>query len=118
MLSALRERFRPEFLNRVDEIVYFPPLSHDALEKIAEKMLREIAKRAKELEITLKIDPSLPRFLATEKSCAGYGARPLRRAVIRLVEDRLSCELLTDRITHGDRILARAENGEVIFERQ
>lgn len=118
ILSALRERFRPEFLNRVDEIVYFPPLSHDALEKIAEKMLQEIAKRAKELEITLKIDPSLPRFLATEKSCAGYGARPLRRAVIRLVEDRLSCELLSDRITHGDRILARAENGEVIFERQ
>ncbi len=117
MLSALRERFRPEFLNRVDEIVYFPPLSLDALERIAEKMLLEISNRAKQIGITLSIDPSLPRFLAKEKSCERYGARPLRRTVIRLVEDRLSSELLSERIKDGDRILAREVNEQVIFEK-
>ena len=106
MLSALRERFRPEFLNRIDDIIFFDPLDVSALEKIADIMLLEISRRADSIGITLRFDPSVSRFLVEKGFSAAYGARPLRRAIIRLIEDPLSTALLEKRFQRGDTVQA------------
>ena len=106
MLSALKKQFPPEFLNRVDDIIVFQPLGKTELSRIADRMLDDIVKRAKELGITLTFEVDLPSFLAEKSFSAAYGARPLRRAVIRLLEDPLSLALLEGRIACGDRVHA------------
>ena len=118
MLSALKEQFRPEFLNRVDEIVYFRPLNRASLKRIAEKLLDLVVLRAKELGITLLIDPSLPYHLAERETRTDWGARPLRRAIVRLLEDPLATEILEGRVKRGDSILAYIKNDAVVFEQQ
>ncbi len=106
MLSALKKRFPPEFLNRVDDIIVFHPLGKAELARIAERLLHEIAKRAEVLGIELTYEETLPAFLAEKSFSAAYGARPLRRAVIRLLEDPLSLALLEQKIQAGNRIVA------------
>ncbi len=106
MLAALKKRFPPEFLNRLDEIIVFQALGKAELSRIAERMLDEIATRAADLGIELTFDDTLPSYLAQKSFSMSYGARPLRRTVIRLLEDPLSLALLESRIGHGDRILA------------
>ncbi|MBQ9086104.1 MAG: ATP-dependent Clp protease ATP-binding subunit [Clostridia bacterium] len=119
MRRSLRGRFPPEFLNRLDEILFFRPLEIPELTAIAEGMLAEIRGRARELDIELLFDPSVPRFLATDSFERTYGARPLRRALVRLVEDPLSLALLEGRIGSGDRIMVRVqeETGQPEFHR-
>ncbi len=116
MLSALRAEFRPEFLNRVDDMIVFEPLGREELTCIAENMLCEISKRAMELGITLLFDPSVAEHLSEESFSTAYGARPLRRAVTRLVEDPLSVALLEKRIAAGDTVWARLRGTEISLE--
>ena len=104
MLSALRQRFRPEFLNRIDDIIFFDPLNATSLEHIARHMLEEIVKRASAIGISLVFDESIPRFLVQKSFSSTYGARPLRRAIIRLIEDPLSTALLEKRFQKGDSV--------------
>ncbi len=117
LLCALKEKFRPEFLNRVDDIVLFRSLSIKDLEQIANNLLGELAERAKNLGITLQIDSSVPAFLAKKNFSAAYGARPLRRAVVRLLEDPLSTELLEKRIVSGDCICVTVSEDTILFEK-
>jgi len=117
LLCALKEKFRPEFLNRVDDIVLFHALSVKDLEQIADTMLRELTDRAQALGITLTIDPAIPSFLANKSFSASYGARPLRRAVVQLLEDPLSAELLEKRIVSGDRIRANIRDDTIRFDK-
>jgi len=115
MLSALRERFRPEFLGRLDDVIVFSPLSRDDLTRIAEQMLDGIAARAKEIGILLERSPEVAGLLVERSEHSGYGARPLRRALVRLVEDPLSTKLLEGSFRHGDRVLVSVEGGELTF---
>ena len=118
--DALRagNHFKPEFLNRVDDIIVFNPLGKNEISEIAKIMLTDVVKRAKELEINLKFDDSVPELLANKGYSTTYGARQLRRAVIKMVEDILSSELLEGKIKSGDSITAKTKNDGVSFEKE
>jgi len=113
--EALRRVFRPEFLNRVDEIIRFTPLTDESILKITEKMLSSLSERAAALGIDLKFDPSVKALVAKEGKDMRYGARPLRRAVTRLVGNPFSEAILEGDVKAGDTVTARAEDGKVVF---
>ena len=116
--AALRGHFRPEFLNRVDEIIYFSPLSRVELEKIASLMLGSVADRIEGSGVFIEFDESVARAVVDHQYAPEYGARPLRRAITRLVEDPYANALLSGRFSKGDFITAVAENGTVRFEKK
>ena len=118
MMTALKGTFRPEFLNRIDDIIIFNSLGQPEIESIALLMLEEVVKRIEELGIHIHFDASVPTLLAKEGFDPTYGARPLRRAVVRLVEDAVSTEMLEGKIHAGDTVNARAEDGKLVFEKE
>ena len=115
VLDALKGYFRPEFLNRVDEIVVFHKLSDEDIRKIARLMLTDVAKRVEELGISLSFTDEVVAELAKEGFDEVYGARPLRRAIQRKIEDGLSVELLESRIAKGDCVTASLEDGKIVY---
>ena len=100
--EELKQYFRPEFLNRLDEIIVFRQLSRDEVKEIAEIMLKEVFSRMEAKGITLTVSDAFKERLVEEGYNPSYGARPLRRAVMRLMEDSLAEEVLTGRIKDGD----------------
>ena len=100
--EELKQYFRPEFLNRLDEIIVFRQLSRDEVKEIAEIMLKEVFGRMGEKGITLTVSNAFKERLVEEGYTPAYGARPLRRAVMRLLEDSLAEEVLSGRIKDGD----------------
>ncbi|QNI50798.1 ATP-dependent Clp protease ATP-binding subunit ClpC [Synechococcus sp. RS9915] len=100
--EELKQYFRPEFLNRLDEIIVFRQLSRDEVKEIAEIMLKEVFGRIGEKGITLTVSDAFKERLVEEGYNPAYGARPLRRAVMRLLEDSLAEEVLSGRIKDGD----------------
>ena len=115
MMTALKHTFRPEFVNRVDDIVVFEPLERKELRRISEMLLSEVKERASGLGLRLTFDDSVVDLITEEGFDPIYGARPLRRAVVRWVEDPLSEELLSGRITEGQGVTATVHQGKVIF---
>jgi ATP-dependent Clp protease ATP-binding subunit ClpC len=100
--EELKQYFRPEFLNRLDEIIVFRQLNREEVKDIAEIMLKEVFARIGDKGITLTVSNAFKERLVEEGYNPAYGARPLRRAVMRLLEDSLAEELLTGRIKEGD----------------
>ena len=100
--EELKQYFRPEFLNRLDEIIVFRQLNREEVKEIAEIMLKEVFGRMGEKGITLSVSDAFKERLVEEGYNPAYGARPLRRAVMRLLEDSLAEEVLTGRIKDGD----------------
>lgn len=115
IMNALKATFRPEFLNRVDDIVIFNKLSHEDICKIAELMLGEVKKRVSDVGIELDFDPSVAELVAKEGFDPVYGARPLRRAIVHMVEDTFSGEMLEGRVKAGDKVTAKADGDKVVF---
>jgi len=115
--NELRDRFRPEFLNRVDEIVSFEALTREQLGEIVELQLARLRARLVERRIDLEVTDAAKELLAEEGWDPAYGARPLKRAIQRLVENPLALELLEGRFAEGDTIRADAGDGELVFER-
>jgi len=105
LMEQVKREFRPEFLNRIDEIIVFRPLEVEHLVKIVDLMLRDVAKRVGEMGLELEVTDRARAKLAEEGNDPTYGARPLRRAVVRLVEDPLSEEFLKGRFTAGRKVL-------------
>jgi len=104
ILEGVRKTFKPEFLNRIDDIIVFKPLNRDELLKITEVMLKDVVCRAADREVELSIDEAACRLLLDEGFDPKYGARPLRRTIQRLVEDRLADMLLEGAISSGDHV--------------
>ena len=100
--EELKQYFRPEFLNRLDEIIVFRQLNREEVKQIADIMLREVFSRIGEKGITLTVSDAFKERLVEEGFNPAYGARPLRRAVMRLLEDSLAEEVLSGRIKDGD----------------
>ncbi len=100
--EELKAYFRPEFLNRVDEIIVFTQLGKDEVKQIAEIMLREVATRLKDKGMTLEVTEAFKERVVQEGYNPSYGARPLRRAIVRLLEDSLAEALLAGQIREGD----------------
>ena len=117
MMKALKGTFRPEFLNRIDDIIIFNSLDQSDIERIASLMLSEVADRIGALNIKIQFAPEVKTLLAKEGFDPTYGARPLRRAVVRMVEDAISGEMLEGRIKAGDSILAKVTDGRIVFEK-
>ena len=108
--EELKQYFRPEFLNRLDEIIVFRQLTKDEVGLIAEIMLKEVFSRISEKGIQLEVTPRFKSHLIDEGYNPIYGARPLRRAVMRLLEDTLSEEFLSEKIKEGDTAVVDVDN--------
>jgi ATP-dependent Clp protease ATP-binding subunit ClpB len=115
--EQLREHFRPEFLNRIDEIVVFEALTREQLGEIVELQLGRLRERLAERGIELELTPAAKEFLADQGWDPAYGARPLKRAIQRFVENPLALRLLEADIGEGDTILVDARDGELVFEK-
>ncbi len=117
VLEALKGHFRPEFLNRVDEIVVFRKLSDEDIKKIASLMLSQINERIENLGIDLKFSDEVISHLAKEGFDPVYGARPLRRAMQRQIEDSLSLKILEGEVKNGDKVEAVLDDGKVVYKK-
>ena len=104
--ASLRETFKPEFLNRIDEVIIFNKLTSDDIKKIARVMLGEIGERIESLGVNISFDDKLVDSLAREGFDPVYGARPLRRAIQRRIEDSFATAMLEGRISDGDSVKA------------
>jgi ATP-dependent Clp protease ATP-binding subunit ClpC len=119
MIDEMKKLFRPEFLNRVDEVIVFQHLKKEEILQIAELYLKRVNESAKAMGITIELSDSVKDLLVSEGYDPNLGARPLRRAVQRFIEDPLSEEMLLGRFQAGDTILADTEDGKtVVFKRQ
>src|SRR5258708_7124604 len=103
-MEALRAAFRPEFINRIDEIVIFNPLGKEQLERIVELLLRSVEQLLAERRITLELTPAAKELLVREGFDPAYGARPLRRTIQRMVQDPLALQILDAKVLPGDHI--------------
>jgi len=115
VIDALRAHFRPEFLNRVDEIIIFDRLSEDDLKKIVEIQLNRLAKRLEQQKITLDLSDSAKQLLAREGYDPVYGARPLRRVIQKEILDPLSIDILEGKVREGQTVRIDARNGALEF---
>ncbi|MHB8927302.1 MAG: ATP-dependent Clp protease ATP-binding subunit [Bacillota bacterium] len=115
VMDEVKRTFRPEFLNRIDEIIVFRPLTAENLKEIVNHMLKDVAKRLRDSGYTLEVSEAAKEKIAAEGFDPQWGARPLRRAIQRLMEDPLSEELLNNRFQPGAAIRAELRDGEVVF---
>ena len=115
ILEELKRSFRPEFLNRIDDIIVFHKLDESGILQIANLMLKSIAKRLKEKDIDLTYTDEAVAYLAKQGFDEEYGARPLRRLIQQTVEDRLSEEILEGKITFGGKVEMYMNEGEIAF---
>jgi len=117
VMAELRRNFKPEFLNRVDDIIIFHPLSMDQIEHIVELQLKRLEQLLADRKITLELTPEAKRVLAEEGFDPAFGARPLKRAIQRYLQNPLAMAVLETRIKEGDHVrVTRAPEGTLAFE--
>jgi ATP-dependent Clp protease ATP-binding subunit ClpB len=115
--EAMRETFRPEFLNRIDEIVEFAPLTREQIGEIVELQLARLRARLAERGLSLELTDAAKEHLAEAGWDPTYGARPLKRAIQRMIENPLALRLLENEFEEGDRVRVDAKDGELVFEK-
>jgi ATP-dependent Clp protease ATP-binding subunit ClpB len=115
-VDAMRDVFRPEFLNRIDEIVEFHPLSKEQIGEIVELQLRRVEARLAERGLRLELTEAAKETLAEAGWDPTYGARPLKRAIQRLLENPLALRLLEGEFAEGDTVRVDARDGALVFE--
>jgi len=116
VLEALRSHFKPEFLNRVDEVIIFHSLTLENIKEIVEIQLRNLRKRLAERKISLVLSDQAKEFLAKEGFDPVYGARPLKRAIQRFIQDPLALKILEGEFSEGDTVNADVTlKNEMIF---
>jgi ATP-dependent Clp protease ATP-binding subunit ClpB len=119
VMSALRQHFRPEFLNRVDDIIVFRPLGKGEIEHIIDLQLGHLEKLLSDRKLTLELTPEAREVLATEGYDPAFGARPLKRAIQRLLQNPLAMAVLEGRFTEGDHIVVGVDpKGELTFTKR
>jgi ATP-dependent Clp protease ATP-binding subunit ClpB len=116
--AELKQHFRPEFLNRIDDIIIFHSLDEKQLAAIVGIQLQRLRERLTAQQLTLEVDPAATKLLAEEGYDPLFGARPLKRAIQRHLLDPLAMKLLNGEFKPGDRITATAEKGEIKFHRE
>jgi len=117
VLETLRQSLRPEFLNRIDEVVIFKPLGREEIEAIVKIQVGHLIKRLADKRITLELTPAAEDLLAREGYDPVYGARPLKRTIQRLVQDPLALQLLNGSFTEGDTVVVDAKRGQIGFRK-
>ncbi len=117
VMAVLRDHFRPEFLNRVDEVIVFKPLTEDQLAAIVDIQLRRLEQRLAERHIQLVVTDAARKLLAHRGWDPVYGARPLKRAIQRMVQDPLAMMLLEGKFSDGEAVEVDARSGELVFNK-
>jgi len=117
VMAALRQQFRPEFLNRVDEIVIFHSLTRDHLKEIVDIQVRRLQELLADRGLDIELTDAAKELLAKEGYDPTYGARPLKRVIQRRVQDPLALKLLQGEFSEGDLVRVDARNGQLVFER-
>ena len=115
--DALKKTFRPEFLNRIDEIIIFDMLIADQIQEIVDLMVKEVENRLSEHQVTISLTDEAKRWLAEQGFDQVFGARPLRRAIQRYIENPLSKRILAGEFGAGDHVMVDAEESELTFVR-
>ena len=118
MTEALRQHFRPEFLNRVDEIIFFHSLGLEHMKTIVDIQIRGLLKRLEERKIHVELTDAAKSFLVSEGYDPMYGARPLKRTIQRRVLDPLAMRVLEGEFREGDRIVVDVGDNGLTFERR
>lgn len=116
VMGHLRDTFRPEFLNRIDEIIVFNKLTDEDIAKIARIMLGEVKARVGAAGINVEFGDDVAALMAKEGTDPVYGARPLRREIQRRIEDSFATEMLEGKIKAGDSVKAKVEDGKIVYE--
>ena len=117
VMAALRQTFKPEFLNRVDDMIIFHPLGMEQIGSIVELQLARLRRLLEEKKITLELSPRAKELLATEGFDPAFGARPLKRAIQRLVQNPLAMAVLEGKFGEGDHVVADVAGDEILFEK-
>ena len=112
--DELKRAFKPEFLNRLDDVVIFNPLDLEAITKIVDILFKDIQKKLSERDIQISLSPAAKAYIAEAGFDPVYGARPLKRALYEVVEDRLAELILEDKVTEGASVEFDVQNGEVV----
>ena len=113
VLAELKKQFRPEFINRVDEVIVFHKLTKVDLEKIVDIMLKQVRERLQDQGISMEVDNSAKDLIIRKGTDSSFGARPLRRAIQSMLEDKLAEEILDGNIKPGDKARVTAKNDEI-----
>lgn len=113
IMEELRKTFRPEFLNRVDEIIVFHQLDEEHLVSIVDLMMKSLSARLHDIGIEIEVTEDAKKHIAKEGFDLTYGARPLRRAIQNMVEDQLSEEMLGGKVKEGDRVAIDVKDGKI-----
>ena len=116
VMKELKKTLKPEFLNRVDEIVVFHQLDKKDLYKITEILLKNFEKRLQAKDIKIKFEKKVIEYIVEKGYEKAYGARPLKRAIQSNVEDKLAEEMLSNNIKQGDSIVTKIKDNEIVFE--
>jgi ATP-dependent Clp protease ATP-binding subunit ClpB len=116
VMDALRSTFRPEFLNRIDEIIIFNALGPEEIKKIVSIQMGLLSRRLEDSKITLELSDNAKEFLATTGFDPVYGARPLKRTIQHLIQDPLAMKLLDGSIKEGDHVKVITEDGKLVFK--
>src|SRR5688572_6137329 len=114
-MEELRAEFRPEFLNRIDEIVIFRPLTREQLGEIVEIQLQRVSDRLRDRNITIQITPAARSLISTLGYDPVYGARPLKRVIQRQVLDPLSVRIISGEIAEGETVVIDERDGQFTF---
>ena len=117
VLAELKKQFRPEFINRIDEIIVFHKLTSEEIKKIADIMLKQIQNRLEEKGITLEIDEKAKEFITKKGTDSGYGARPLRRTIQTMVEDKIAEEIIEGNLKTGDKAIITERDEKLVVEK-
>jgi ATP-dependent Clp protease ATP-binding subunit ClpB len=116
VMEVLRSTFRPEFLNRIDEIIIFNALGPEEIKMIVGIQMRLLSKRLEDSKITLELSDQAQEFLANTGFDPVYGARPLKRTIQHLIQDPLAMKLLDGSIKEGDHVEVTAKDGKLVFK--
>ena len=114
--DSLKDVFRPEFLNRIDEIIVFDPLQKEQLLQIVDLMLKDTIKALKEKDISFEISEPAKQYILDKGTNIKFGARPLRRAIQRYIDDEISEKILRSELVNGQTIVVDWKNDNLIFE--
>jgi len=120
LMEALRSTFRPEFLNRIDDVIVFHRLSKDLIQGIVKLQLKQLGRLLSQKDLVLDVDSNASEELAREGYDPVYGARPLKRLIQKKIQDRLALMLLNGEILPGDKIRLSADKktGELLFSKE
>lgn len=117
VMEEVKKQFKPEFLNRIDETIVFHQLNKDHMKDIAKILLKGILERTKEqMDLTLEVAQDATELLIDKGYDEKYGARPLKRTIQNLLEDKLAEEILEGKVRKGDKVLVEAQEGELVFK--